>query len=112
MTLFVLFVSVPAFLFCCLALMHFQQEILKDEGAAAPAGKRIYLDPPGGQLSEFVPSPDPLVSRSDSRTQGEVYQLESAHLGPFFVVRAGNGRDWQFTNTSDGHHVVPSLARR
>lgn len=82
MIVFVLLVSVPAFLFCCLALMHFQREILRSERIGSPAGNRISLDR----------QDEPLTESAASRC--EVYQLEGAYLGPFFVVRAENGRDW------------------
>jgi hypothetical protein len=112
MTLFVLLISVPAFLFCCVALVHFQQEIRESDAIGLARGKsavakKILLD---GQ--DYAA----LESRSDTegsgkRLQPEVYQLESAYLGPFFVVRAGNGRDWGFSNAPNEHHRIASAAR-
>ena len=112
MTLFVLLVSVPAFLFCCSVLVHFQKEILKGEGTGLTARERVSLDRQDDRLSESaVLQIDSRTNGPEKRTRREVYQIESAYLGPFFVVRAENGRDWQVTNACDEHHRVPSVAR-
>jgi hypothetical protein len=85
MTLFVLFVSVPAALFCCIALLHFQQEILKSEKTGLAAGRRVSLD----RQDDATTSRDTCTPQGRGSAKGEVYQLEGADLGPFFVVRAG-----------------------
>jgi hypothetical protein len=107
MTLFELFVSVPAFLFCCVAMVHFQQEILNSAGTGMARARRISLDSQDDATAES--NSDTL--RSGSPAQGEVYQLESAYLGPIFVVRAGNGRGWELTNACDEHHRMASVTR-
>jgi hypothetical protein len=108
MTPFVLFASVPAFLFCCIALVHFQQEIWKTDGAGLTVSKKITLD----SQNDATPESDLCTLRSGSPSQDEVYHLESAYLGPFFLVQTNDGGGWQLTSACDVHHRMTQWRER
>lgn len=132
MTILVLSALVSACSFCFVALVNFHREIGKARQNKVRAAKVLSLDreqgfyepefdastlTPNGAWDEHRKSS--CSSRSGNSAGGavklapsgprKVYQLESAYLGPFFVIPLRKQED---TEPSDQDHSAPCLVQR
>ena len=108
MIIFVITVLVPACIFCGVVFVQFQREmreILKGRRKSLSAGKMIALNChekalPGAEFHDSASGLARVVGGEisvASARPAEFYQLESAYIGPLFIMRTENGDGWQLT---------------